>query len=214
MQFPKLRTIKESLKTKNRAALIGAGVLILSGALLSAGIFLFPAKYEIPEILGSVSLTGEKTEEAPQKIKITHLPTPEPLKAIYMTSWVAGTPKWRAELTNLIDTTELNALVIDVKDYSGRLSFKTENSFLNELGVSEARIPDIREFIADLHKKDIYVIGRITVFQDPFFAENRPDLAVQKESDKTLWADYKGLHYMDPGATEVWDYTVLIAKET
>src|SRR3989344_9555378 len=131
MQFTKLQRIREILKPKSRIHILGAGAIIFLGALLSVGVVLFPSKDETLGVLGSVSLTGEKTEEAvTPKIKVTHLPTPEPLKAIYMTSWVAGTPKWRAELTNLIDTTDLNALVIDVKDYTGRISFKTENTVL------------------------------------------------------------------------------------
>jgi len=35
-----------------------------------------------------------------------------------MTSWAAGNKKFRDELFNLVDTTEINAVVIDVKDVS------------------------------------------------------------------------------------------------
>lgn len=188
--------------------------LIVGGALLGGGAIFFPTSYEIRDLLSGASFgEGISLKEILQEEKVVHLPAPDAVKAIYMTSWVAGTPKWRAGLVRLIDETELNAIVIDVKDYTGRLSFQTKNTFLNEIGVSETRVADMRGFIAELHEKGIYAIARITVFQDPFFAGKRPDLAVLKESDKTLWADYKGLHYLDPGAQEVWDYTVLIAKE-
>ncbi len=214
MHLPKLRSFRNSIHKWSRTRLSVISVLVIAGALLVAGAIFFPTTYEIRGILSGVSLAGDivQKDEVPLET-VTHLPPPDAVKALYMTSWVAGTPKWRSGLADLVEETELNAIVIDVKDYTGRLSFKTENRFLNELGVSEARIPDIKKFIAGLHEKGIYAVGRITVFQDPFYAEKRPDLAVLKESDKTLWTDYKGLHYLDPGAEEVWDYTVLIAKE-
>src|SRR3989344_9160178 len=74
--------------------------------------------------------------------------------------------------------------------------------------------PDMQEFIKMLHEKDIYVIGRITVFQDPFFAKRRPDLAVKKASDGSTWKDYKGISFTDPGSKEVWEHIVSIAKES
>ena len=58
-----------------------------------------------------------------EEIKVKHLKTPEAVKGIYMTSWVAGTKNWRDELIKFIDSTELNAVIIDVKDYSGRVCF-------------------------------------------------------------------------------------------
>ncbi len=212
--FPKFQSVRNSFRELTRAHPFGLSALVIGGALLGAGIAFFPTSYEIRGLLSGASMSVDTDAEnmVPEE-KVTHLSVPDAVKALYMTSWVAGTPKWRANLANIVEETELNAIVIDVKDYTGRLSFKTGNKFLDELGVSEARIPDIKKFIAGLHEKGIYAIARITVFQDPFFAEKRPDLAVLKESDKTLWADYKGLHYLDPGAQEVWDYTVLIAKE-
>jgi hypothetical protein len=150
----------------------------------------------------------------PPKPVVTHVETPESVRAIYMTSWVAGTTKWRADLASLIDTTELNSLVIDIKDYTGAISFKVEDPYLVGIGSYENRIPDVREFIAELHKKNIYVIGRISVFQDPLLVKKRPDLAVRTASDKNVaWKDYKGISWLDAGSKEVWDYVVALARE-
>jgi len=143
---------------------------------------------------------------------VAHQKTPEPVKAIYMTACVAGTETRRAQLVKLIDETELNSVVIDIKDYSGYLSFLPENPALRHLVASNCIAPDMKEFLAHLHEKDIYVIGRITVFQDPVLTKARPDLAVKKKSDGTTWKDYKGLSFTDPGSHEVWDYVVSISK--
>lgn len=144
--------------------------------------------------------------------KTTHLATPEPVRAIYMTSWVAGTPTWRKDLVDFIVSSEINALVIDMKDYTGRISFETSDLYIQTLGASEKRIPDIKEFIEILHQKNIYVIARISVFQDPYFVSKYPELAV-KRRDGTVWTDYKGLPWIDPAAQDFWDYTVKVARE-
>ena len=64
---------------------------------------------------------------------IQSIATPIPLKAIYMTSWVAGTPSIRNNLIKLIDETEINAVVIDIKDYTGMIAFKTGDAQLDTL---------------------------------------------------------------------------------
>jgi hypothetical protein len=130
-----------------------------------------------------------------------------------MTSWVAGTPKLRAEIVKLVEETELNTVVIDIKDDTGRISYKVSDKELQEFGSYEVRIPDLREFIKSLHQKDIYVIGRLSVFQDPYMTKERPDLAVLKESDKSVWTDRKGLSWIDPGSREYWKYISLIARD-
>lgn len=181
----------------------------------AAGIFAFgvfssknfnkPFEY-IRNEAASVSQAQDKAD-APK-----HLKTPESVKAIYMTSWVAGTPSWREKLVKLIDETELNSVIIDVKDYTGRISFSVSDPVLKEIGSEEERIPDIKDFIGELHQKNIYVIARISVFQDPFLVKKRPELAV-KRGDGGVWKDRKGIPWLDPASRDVWDYTIKIGKE-
>src|SRR3989344_2491748 len=103
--------------------------------------------------------------------KPRHVKTPESVKAIYMTSWVAGTKDWRGKLVDMIKKTELNSVVIDVKDYTGRISFDTGDPAIKEIGSEEIRVKDMREFIEELHDAEIYSIARITVFQDPYYSK-------------------------------------------
>ena len=116
-------------------------------------------------------------------VKATHIKTPERVKAIYMTACVAATPSLREKLLKIADETEINSIVIDIKDYSGTISFEPENSILKENKGTGCRTKDMREFIEKLHQHGVYVIGRITVFQDPYYTKKRPDLAVRKLSD-------------------------------
>lgn len=157
-----------------------------------------------------------KEESAPvleEKFVATHVETPEQVKSIYMSSWVAGTPSFREKLVKIMDETEINTVVIDIKDYTGKVSFKIDREPFIEMNSTENRISDVKEFIERLHKKNIYVIGRVSVFQDPHLVSIWPEEAVKKSSDKTLpWKDHKGISWMDAGSTKVWEYTVDLAK--
>ncbi len=153
-----------------------------------------------------------KPPEPPKPI-VTHIDKPEMIKAVYMSSWVGGTTKFRQQIVDLIDRTEVNTLVLDIKDYSGKIAFHVDNKLINDVGSTENRIPDAREFINYLHEKNIYVIGRVTVFQDPVFANARPAEAVKKVSAPTeAWRDKSGLKWLDAGSKVVWDYVAEIGK--
>ena len=143
----------------------------------------------------------------------SYVETPKSVKGIYMTSWTASQSSLRDPLVKLIDDTELNTVVIDIKDYSGRIVFPVTNPELEAYGSEEVRISDLPEFIESLHKKGIYVIGRVAVFQDAYFVKHRPDLAVKNKLGQEVWKDKKGISWIDAGAREYWDYIVLIAKE-
>jgi hypothetical protein len=146
--------------------------------------------------------------------KATHIETPDEVKGIYMTSWVAGTPSLRANIVRLIQETELNTVVIDIKDDTGRVSFKVNDPELIKVGSEEERIQDLREFIESLHEDNIYVIGRVASFQDPYMVKRNPEFAVKRATDGAVWRDRKGLSWIDPGSHDHWQYLVLIAKES
>lgn len=180
--------------------------VFIMGSFLFVGRFLSePARY-------SANVLEDFIEEPEPKEKIEHLPTPDSVKAIYMTSWVAGTPSWRANLVNFVKSSELNAIVIDVKDYTGRVAIEVKDPELEKVGSEEVRVPDIKEFIKELHRDNIYTIARISVFQDPYLVKMRPDLVVKTKSG-AVWQDRKGLTWLDPAAREVWEYHVRIARE-
>ncbi|HAQ02762.1 TPA: hypothetical protein DEP30_03050 [Candidatus Nomurabacteria bacterium] len=145
-------------------------------------------------------------------IVVTHVETPKELKAVYISAWVAGSPKFRDSIIKMIDETELNAIVIDVKDSTGRVSFDMPVPNIQKEGSIEKRIANVRALTDTLHKKNIYIIGRVSVFQDPYMTKKHPDWSVTKKSDGTVWKDRKGLSFLDPAKKEVHDYIVSIAK--
>jgi hypothetical protein len=149
---------------------------------------------------------------------VTHMNTPKPLKAIYMTACVAGSTSFREKLKSIAKTTEINAIVIDVKDYTGTITFKSDNPLFKDNNPENnkgqgCQVADLKNFIADLHKNGIYVIGRISTFQDKYLVSKRPDLAVKRKSDGAVWKDFKGVSWLDAGSKEVWNYISELGKE-
>ena len=146
---------------------------------------------------------------------VKHLPTPEPMYAIYMTQCAVGTPSLRDSLVELIETTKLNSVIIDIKDYAGKIAFPTENPALAGSVSDACGADDMKEFVEKLHEKDIYVIGRITVFQDPFYTKNHPDQSVQsKGRPGQPWKDNKGLSFVAVSSVPFWEYIVELSKES
>ncbi len=184
------------------------GIAALAVLAVSAGVYLRGQGSIAYHADASAAVAADVLQE------VVHLKLPEPLKALYMTSFVAGHAARREELVALAERTEINAVVVDIKDYSGTVAFPVTDPLLVSVGASENRIPDIREFIEKLHEKGIFVIGRISVFQDPKLAVARPPPAVVPASDGSVWRDRKGLAWIDPAARAAWEYTVALAKES
>ncbi len=168
-----------------------------------------------------VTATTKEEKKAPTEIPpdmrevIEHVPLPSAVKAIYMTSCVAGTPSFREKLVTLIDETEINAVVIDVKDFSGTISFPPiAPEWRGAWDAAQCGAADMKALVAELHERGVFVIARLTVFQDPFYAKAHPELAVAKASDGSVWKDRKGLSFIDVGARPYWDHLTLLVRDT
>jgi hypothetical protein len=144
-----------------------------------------------------------------------HIRTPEPMYAIYMTQCAVGTPSLRESLVSFVDDTKLNAIIIDIKDYAGKIAFPTENPVLADSVSDKCGAKDMKQFIERLHAMDIYVIGRITVFQDPYYTKLHPELSVQSKSRPgEPWKDNKGLSFVAVNSQPYWEYIVELSKES
>ena len=139
---------------------------------------------------------------------------PELIKAVYLTGWSAGYEPRLAYIIDLAKKTEINAVVIDIKDYSGELSYRTELEDAEKYGKGrDLKILKPNALIKRLHDAGIYAIARQTVFQDPTLAVARKDLALTSFLTKKQWKDDKKVMWVDPAGKEVWDYNIEIAKD-
>jgi hypothetical protein len=177
----------------------------------------------------AVKTRAGKTEAAKPVPQLPPVPRPlanppEIVKAIYFTGWSAGLKARVAYAIDLAKTTEINSVVFDVKDYSGNISYRTGVVEAQRYGAVRVMVSDVDGFIGRLHHEGIYVIARITCFQDPVLAEARPDLAVHRVSKlpkdrrapltrDTLWRDHKGLAWINTASRPAWDYMTAIARD-
>lgn len=132
------------------------------------------------------------------------------VKGIYVTGPVAGSERMN-DLITLVDATELNTMVIDVKNDEGEITWKMDSGSVLEMGNGVAYIRDIDALMETLKKHEIYTIARIVCFKDPVFAQNHVNSALKKP-DGGLVTDAYGLAWVNPYDEEVWAYLTEIAQ--
>ncbi|MBU1164357.1 putative glycoside hydrolase [Patescibacteria group bacterium] len=150
------------------------------------------------------SLTQPPIVKKPQQINV---------KGIYITAYTVSYPTRYDKLVKLVEDTELNAIVIDLKDYTGHVLYDSKIPLVNQLGTEDIVIADVKALVDKLKEKGIYTIARIAVFQDPKLAETKPEWALKNKKTGKLWRDYKGLAWVDTSNKKVWNYNLAIAKE-
>lgn len=193
-----------------RTKLIGGAVF--AGALVAAAL-VFTNRSWVVDVKNLTAIPAATPNPSPSPLP-TRLPNPPTeVKAIYFTSWSAGTPSKVEEAIRLIKHTELNAIVINIKEETGTIAFETANPLIESYHAEEVRIADFPGLINRLHQEGIYVIARIAVFQDQHLTAVRPDWAVKDSRSGGIWRDRKGLAWLDPASHEVWEYIAEIAKE-
>ncbi|QKS48915.1 putative glycoside hydrolase (plasmid) [Paenibacillus cellulosilyticus] len=139
--------------------------------------------------------------------------TAQPIRGIYVSGWVAGNDSRMNQLLQLISETDLNAVVVDVKNDFGRLTYRSSVGDVQRTGSDQTpTIPNIKQLIQKLHRNHIYTIGRVVVFKDPYLAKRQPQLAIRRQ-DGGVWNDGHGRPWIDPYHQEVWKYNINIAAE-
>jgi hypothetical protein len=154
----------------------------------------------------------EKIENATEKTFIAKNIKPVEVKGLYVSGPSVGLKERFNHLINLIDKTELNTMVIDVKEDSGFITYDSNVKLANAISADKNEfIKDIKDKVKILKNKGIYTIARVVVFKDPQLAKTKPELAM-KRKDGTLYYS-GGVPWVDPYKKEVWDYVINVAKE-
>ena len=158
----------------------------------------------------------EQTEQSGEERLRTYLAndprTPTEAKGIFITGAVAGTANTMPGLTQLVEDTSLNAMVIDIKNDSGEVTYKMGLPLAQEIGAEVRYVADMPGLVRELKEKNIYLIARIVAFKDPILAEKNPRYAV-KNADGSVFHDNNGLAWVNPYNEEVWDYLIDLGKQ-
>jgi len=153
-----------------------------------------------------------EAETEPAAIAAEPERTPVKVKGIYISAYVAGTPTMVDTLLEEIEKTEVNALVIDLKDDFGRVVCQMDSPAVTELESVKVYIADIEGLMQKLKDRGIYTIARIPAFRDSWLGEKRPEWCLHN-ADGTLFADRDGNNWANPYKQEVWDYLAEIGIE-
>ena len=148
---------------------------------------------------------------SPSPTPSNKLTAPSNVLGIYSTSWVAGSKRME-QIIQFIKQSQINSLVIDMKDDTGAVSIHSEVPLAKEIGAGSNRISNLKELLTRLKQEKIYTIARIVVFKDPLLARKHPEMAVQ-DKNGGLWRDRKGMIWVDPNNRQVWKYNLDLAKE-
>jgi hypothetical protein len=176
--------------------------------------------YELPDVPEDATLVykrpGYRLAEADvgELLDIDVALEPFEARALYAPSAVFEGPGRLDELLALIDATEANAMVIDVKETDGRLYHATDLPEAIEVGaVRETPVFDLDELLPMLEERGIYTIARMVVMKDNTTAEARPELAVHNTVTGGPWRDNIGGSWLDPSAPGVAEYVAAVAAD-
>ena len=139
---------------------------------------------------------------------------PIEVKALYLSFWNASNnSKKLKHILDIIDSTQLNSIVVDVKNEYGLTSFRTSFAQANSYGADKQRTnKNIKKFMQELKKRKIYTIARIVTFKDELQAQNNPEYAV-RENNGTIWRNHDGMAWVDPFDKRSHKYAISIAEE-
>src|SRR5918992_1445649 len=141
--------------------------------------------------------------------------TPSPLRGLYVSRWAAvGQKMW--QLIDVAKRTEVNALVIDVKDDRGLVLYRSRVPLAREIGadtIAPMRASRMRAVLDTMRAHGIYPIARIVVVKDPLLARARSQWAIKRKSDGQPWLDKAGNPWLDPHQRGPWQYAVDLACE-
>lgn len=132
------------------------------------------------------------------------------VRGIYVTGPMAGTANMD-RLIDLVDRTELNALVIDVKNDEGWVVCDMEVPLLDEIGSVKRYVKDMTALVQKCKEKGIYLIARIVAFKDPLLAKAKPEWCLHN-ADGSIFRDKSGLAWVNPYEKQVWDYLLSVAE--
>ncbi|HLF59622.1 MAG TPA: putative glycoside hydrolase [Acidimicrobiia bacterium] len=111
----------------------------------------------------------------------------------------------------MAETTELNALMLDLKDETGLVSYNSQNPIAGEVGAIR-NLFDLTEVSRRAEEAGLYLIGRLVIFNDPTAAIRKPSMAVWDSATEAPFAS-RGQYFLDPTDADARAYAMGLAEE-
>lgn len=197
------------------APLAGARVAAANGSVATAteadGTFRLAGGTDVAELLVSAPGFADQVILVDDSRQVSAALDTEMIKAVYANLGVLSEPERWNRLLEIADTTEINAIVVDVKQDT--IYYDTQVPFFREIDGMITPLFDPVELLAELDSRGIYSIARMVVFKDPIVAEARPDLAVRDEVTGGPWLDDNGTPWVNAFYQELWEANADLGAE-
>jgi hypothetical protein len=175
----------------------------------------------VPSVAATTSQTPEATPTvaAPPLSSRGHPTSPVldslirgtlPARGLYVFRYAVNNRRLK-HLIGISDSTEINALVLDVKDEFG-LNFAPSDPLLKKNAGSQANLRNMKELVDTIRAHGILPIARIVVFKDSVAARVNPQHVI-RQPDGSPWRDKQGLSWVNPYANEIWEYNLRVGDE-
>jgi len=176
-----------------------------------------PGTHDLAAQTGLAGASAAQHVSAPDSIPaVMHrVPRPGVVRGLYVNRWAALGQRM-GELINVAKSTEVNALVIDVKDDRGFVLYKSHVPLATQIGADTTRPMSharLRATLDTMMAHGIYPIARIVVAKDPLLARAKLEWAIKRKQDLEPWLDKNGNPWLDPHQRGVWEYAADLAKE-
>ena len=143
------------------------------------------------------------TEESPKM--------PRPMRGLYVPSQCLS-ERQMAMLIHYARCSELNTMVLHVKDPRGFLYWRSGNKTAAEAGAVKGN-GDLEKALKQLKAAHFWAAAKFDMFQDDALARSKPEWAVTDSQTKLPWQEKTGLRWANPYDHRVWDYDVSLAEE-
>lgn len=133
------------------------------------------------------------------------------VRGLYVNRWATQSPNRMRAMIAIADSTEINALVLDIKDEFG-LNYASRDSLVQRNAGRAGVIPKLPAMLDTMKAHGIVPIARLVVFKDSVAARMNPEHTIRKP-DGSPWRDKEGLTWVNPYDRDIWEYNIRVAEE-
>ncbi|HEY8165066.1 MAG TPA: putative glycoside hydrolase, partial [Gemmatimonadaceae bacterium] len=162
-------------------------------------------------VAGTPSPTPAGSRALPEEVVTLRTSVATPIRGLYVNRFAAQSTKKMKKLIGIADSTEINALIIDVKDEFG-LNWHSSDPLLQQNEGRMTKVPNLKALVDTINAHGILPVARIVVFKDSVAARVNPAHVIRK-ADGSPWRDHKGLTWVNPYANAIWEYNFRVAEE-
>ena len=159
----------------------------------------------------SVATTASDGARDTARAAVDSAATPPVVRGLYINRHQAQSARRMRSFVAIADSTEVNALVIDIKDEFG-LNYRSRDTLVSRNAGAMGAIPNLDAMLDTLEAHGIVSIARLVVFKDSVAARRNPAHVIRTR-EGAPWRDKEGLTWVNPYDRDIWEYNIRVAEE-